>query len=169
MAAHIRSVRAGHKGVVTKKLTELEEALRATPLDKDLLEKLRTTLQEKLDLLKKLSNDIVELLVNEAEIIAEIESSETLIDSIRSALIKLNRILGTASTPPPPVETPTIASRMKLPKLALPSFDGNYTRWLTFWDSYESAVHKNPELSDIDKFTYLKSLLQPEMQWQGYR
>ncbi len=31
---------------------------------------------------------------------------------------------------------------------------------MTWWDSYQSAVHKNAELSDIDKFTYLKSLVQ---------
>ena len=46
--------------------------------------------------------------------------------------------------------TPTV-SRMKLPKLTLTPFDGNYTRWCTFWDSYES---------DIVKFNYLQSLLQ---------
>lgn len=30
---------------------------------------------------------------------------------------------------------------------------------MTFWDSFRSAVHENPELHDIDKFNYLKSLL----------
>ena len=48
---------------------------------------------------------------------------------------------------------------MKLPKITLPTFDGSYTKWCTFWDSYESAVHSNPELTDI-KFNYLQSLLQ---------
>ena len=36
--AHLKTVRAGHKGVLTKKLTEVEDALKATPLDKDALE-----------------------------------------------------------------------------------------------------------------------------------
>ena len=30
---------------------------------------------------------------------------------------------------------------------------------MTFWDSFRSAVHENPELHNIDKFNYLKSLL----------
>ena len=30
----------------------------------------------------------------------------------------------------------------------------------SFWDSFESAIHGNEELSDIDKFDYLKSLLE---------
>ena len=31
--------------------------------------------------------------------------------------------------------------------------------WTSFWESYESAVHSSRELSDIDKFNYLNSLL----------
>ena len=40
------------------------------------------------------------------------------------------------------------------------SFNGDITTWTTFWDSYESAIHNNAALSDIDKFNYLKSLLE---------
>lgn len=28
------------------------------------------------------------------------------------------------------------------------------TMWTPFWDSYESVIHRNPDLSDIDKFNY---------------
>ncbi len=31
--------------------------------------------------------------------------------------------------------------------------------WYPFWESFESAVHKNPNLSSVDKFNYLQSLL----------
>ena len=47
----------------------------------------------------------------------------------------------------------------KLPKLELKKFHGNPIEWYPFWDSFESAVHKNPNLSGVDKFNYLKSLL----------
>ena len=43
----------------------------------------------------------------------------------------------------------------KLPKLHLPKFAGNITKFQTFWDSFESAVHMNPDLSSIDKFNYV--------------
>ena len=49
---------------------------------------------------------------------------------------------------------------MKLPKLELPHFSGNIMKWPTFWDSYESSVHNSPGLSDVDKFNYLRSLLE---------
>ena len=51
-------------------------------------------------------------------------------------------------------------SRSKLPKLVLPKFKGDITSYRTFWDSFESAVHQNPQLSKIDKFNYLNSLLE---------
>ena len=32
-------------------------------------------------------------------------------------------------------------------------------QWYPFWESFEYAVHKNPYLSGVDKFNYLKSVL----------
>ena len=32
-------------------------------------------------------------------------------------------------------------------------------KWTSFWDSYQSTVHLNPNLSKVDKFNYLWSLL----------
>ena len=37
-------------------------------------------------------------------------------------------------------------SYSKLPKLVLPKFKGDITQFRSFWDSFESAVHKNPGL-----------------------
>ena len=34
--------------------------------------------------------------------------------------------------------------------------------WQSFWDSYDSAIHTNPFLSDVQKFNYLKSILRSE-------
>ena len=33
-------------------------------------------------------------------------------------------------------------------------------KWAAFWDSFNSAIHTNDRLSEIDKFNYLRSLLQ---------
>ena len=56
-------------------------------------------------------------------------------------------------------ETPK-AARTKLPKLTLRRFKGDITQFRTFWDTFESAVHSNPGLTKIDKFSYLVSLLE---------
>ncbi|PFX29435.1 Exonuclease [Stylophora pistillata] len=56
-------------------------------------------------------------------------------------------------------ETPK-AARAKLPKLTLRRLKGDVTQFRTFWDTLESAVHSNPGLTKIDKFSYLASLLE---------
>ena len=43
--------------------------------------------------------------------------------------------------------------------MILPKFQGDITTFSTFIDSFESAIDKNPELSVIDKFNYLSSLV----------
>ena len=48
----------------------------------------------------------------------------------------------------------------KLPKLVLPKFRGDITTFSTFIDSFESAIDKKPELSVIDKFNHLFSLVE---------
>ena len=52
------------------------------------------------------------------------------------------------------------AARTKLPKLTLRRFKGEVTQFRTFWDTFESAVHCNPGLTNVDKFSYLVSLLE---------
>ena len=39
------------------------------------------------------------------------------------------------------------------------NFEQQPTKWQPFWDSFESAVHKNSTVSNVDKFSYLKGLL----------
>ncbi|XP_071170927.1 uncharacterized protein [Mytilus edulis] len=54
---------------------------------------------------------------------------------------------------------PTTATNFyhKLPKLDLPSFTGDILTWQTFWESFETTIHHNPSLTNIQKFSYLKS------------
>ena len=59
-----------------------------------------------------------------------------------------------------PASTVSPLPKVKLPKLTLKKFHGDLTRWTPFWDSYESSIHLNPGLSNIDKFVYLNSLLE---------
>ena len=66
----------------------------------------------------------------------------------------------------PPNSNPAASSsiqetgpRVKLPKLDVKKFDGEVSTWPTFWDAFESSIHKIPKLAPIDKFNYLNSLL----------
>ena len=55
-------------------------------------------------------------------------------------------------------------STLKLPKFDMLSFSGDKLKWDEFWDSFESAIHKNKKLPKIEKFNYLKSKLSGDAQ-----
>ena len=52
------------------------------------------------------------------------------------------------------------AAKTRLPKLSLTKFKGDVTGWVSFWNSFKSAVHDNDDISKIDKFNYLNSFLE---------
>ena len=56
----------------------------------------------------------------------------------------------------------THKATVKLPKLELMKFDGNFLKWQEFWDSFYSAINGNPSLEDIDKLNYLRAKLRGE-------
>ena len=51
---------------------------------------------------------------------------------------------------------PTFRPHINLPKLQIPPYDGNP---LELWDSFNNAVHHNPDLHSIDKMNYLKCMI----------
>ena len=50
-------------------------------------------------------------------------------------------------------------SGIKLPRIKIPTFDGNILNWRIFWEQFDSAVHSKSHLSDSDKLTYLREAL----------
>lgn len=53
-------------------------------------------------------------------------------------------------------------SKVKLPKLTLPIFEGCYKSWPMFLSLYNSSIHNNKSLSNGEKYQYLISQLQGE-------
>ncbi|XP_065918799.1 uncharacterized protein [Dysidea avara] len=48
----------------------------------------------------------------------------------------------------------------RLPKLTLPTFNGNPLQWQPFWDSFTAGVDSNPNLTHAQKFAYLRAQLE---------
>lgn len=46
--------------------------------------------------------------------------------------------------------------QIKLPPINLPTFDGNFENWLFFRDSFQSIIHDDSSIVDINKFHYLR-------------
>ena len=129
-------------------------------------------MEEKLSTLKQLDGEILDLVDGEA-VEEEIEQADAFKEKIYAATVNIDKhcALGATGGAPdqprtspepardPAPHTPPIA-RVKLPKLAIRPFNGDITAWTTFWDSFESAIDSCTGLSEIDKFNYLRSLVE---------
>lgn len=56
-------------------------------------------------------------------------------------------------------QAPVRSSQVKLPRIELPTFNGKYEEWHAFFDLFNSLIHSNRDISDTQKFHYLRSSL----------
>lgn len=75
-------------------------------------------------------------------------------------IIEIHTSLSTATTIEG--ETNRTDLSVKLPRLNLVHFDGNIKSWGTFYDMFNTMVHQNKRLSNIERFSILISLLSGE-------
>ena len=158
--------RGAHRAVVRKRIQELETILAEEELDLARLKQLRLHFKEKMEVLGKLDEEVLDGLGDAEAMGQDIEEADIFRQEIYSAIERLDakfhlsssvsESCGPAPSGSAPHDTPI---RPKLPDLTLSKFDGDITNWNSFWDSYDTAVHNNTSLSDINKFTYLKSLV----------
>ena len=166
-----KRIRAGHRTSVTKLLHQAETALTGTP-DVTKLTTFKMTLNEKIKTLSTLDDDVANLLDDEGALADDIDQADLYKQRIYTVIVSIDEAITPAPPTPPAPSTATATSsrddplpadaacRVKLPKLTIRPFDGDITKWTSFWDSYESAIHTNSKLSEVDKFNYLQSLLE---------
>ena len=65
-----------------------------------------------------------------------------------------------ASTDTTTRDTPTPrATGAKLPKLEVPSFDGDILKWKSFWDEFNVSIHERSDLTAAEKMVYPQNAL----------
>ena len=210
----LKAIRSGNRGVVTKYTKEAIELLNGEDKSTTVSERLntiRSLLNEKIERLKELDCQILDL-CDAADIVKDIDETEEVYSRVCDVQVKITKFTSesidkTSQSTEQTAETSDITEqnvesletqvseanfipsslqstntnttlntntqipntnstastnmpnsvRSKLPKLTLPV---NYPKWGSFWDSYSSAIHDNSEISKIDKFNYLNSLLE---------
>ena len=134
----------------------------------------------KLKTLKELDDEIINILSEdekdlEADIMQEIEESETIKSEVQTLILKINDVLlsknlnkkhsiaSTSSTQPGSSSNLSgalpMTKQIRLPRLEVPKFSGKVHEWQEFGDGFSSAIHDNANLSEVDKFSYLRGLL----------
>ncbi|XP_068761955.1 uncharacterized protein [Montipora capricornis] len=165
--------RDSHRNFVRKTIAEAKDLISGeNPIEVRKLKLLRTSLQTKGLEPQVLDRDIVQLLEDVSKIDSDVSESCELISVIQECMVDLESALtaqesqgknqqwnslDSAGTVQGPLQA--VHTHAKLPKLELKKFHGNRIEWYPFGESFESAVHKNSNLSGVDKFNYLKSLL----------
>ena len=78
----------------------------------------------------------------------------------KSVLSKLRKIPPPSPVKPeyssPPVVPPPPQPAVKLPDVTLPEFFGDEESFPSFMDQFKALIHTNPNLSEIEKFGYLR-------------
>ena len=49
---------------------------------------------------------------------------------------------------------------VELPKISVPTFDGDVLNWAVFWEQFETAIHNSRKLHDAQKLTYLRDAVE---------
>ena len=182
-----KRARAPHRSVTTRKITDVEAMLAAIKAggEPDLakLAGIRTVLKDKLDLLRTLDKEIEDLTEDDAALDTEVQQAEDIVEAIYTALAGIDQVLKPSEAPPPAVTTPpstpaapipsvgathtttapavtSTGNKTRLLKLTIRPFNGDTTKWRSFWDAYNAAIHRNDSPSKIEKFTYLIGIVE---------
>ena len=170
----LKKIRGGHRTHANKLI---EKATKDPPKGQTMLEDtqiLLATVIKKLEVLEKCDTDILEKMAEDDDIGKEIEESLGYADRLIEARTKLElnieyvkeKIAEEKAPKKQKVEDGAglsvikkVEGHIKLPKIVLKEYDGSLLKWSNFWDQFDASVNKRDDLSDIQKFTYLKSFL----------
>ena len=180
----LNTTRGAHRGQMTKLMKSANEIIKSQPadtanaqvtgettVDTSCLVKLRGILDSmytKLEMLKFLDNDIIDLIPEEKLADKIIESDDIIkkycreIHELDHKIKKLSNLTALASLNAGAEHTNSTKKKVNLPKLQLPKFDGCLIKWSSYHDAFCAAIDNDNKLKDIQKFQYLRSTLSGE-------
>lgn len=167
----LKAIRGAHRGVCTKLERETSDLISQEPTEEitSRLEVISCLLEGKQKTLSDIDEQITSL-CDLNDITKEIEDSESIVARIIECRKKIKDakpvVISSGQQPTIYVQSDTTQShtsnvvKPRLPKLSLPKFKGDVTKWTSFWDSFNNAIHLNSDISPIDKFNYLNAQLE---------
>ena len=163
----------GHRGFVTRIFNSVSGLLEEGKVQR--LESVKRTLEEKMSLLQRLDDEILEGLKEEQEICNEIERSSDIRLNIQETIFQIDSKLKETSISEERFSGNSANSNVndflenlfegrnnsngKLPNLSIKCFNGNPIEFQSFFDSFQAAIHENNSLKNITKYNYLRTFL----------
>ena len=147
----LKRSRRAHRGVLTRRITTIQQ-------DGAPLQDIQATLEFLLNrqrILSELDAKIQFLIEDDTELDDDVQdAADVFIDAEKAVKwcqdrIKLLTASGTATSS-------SGSLTAKLPKLTLPSFSGEYTQWVSFWDQFSTLVDSKVDMANVEKLSYLK-------------
>ena len=177
----LKKIRGGHRTPATKLIEKAVNNPSTGQITLEDTQILLATITKKVEILEKCDSDILEKMAEGDDFGTEIEDSSGYMDRLIEAKTKLELTIGyineklaedRAPKPPSQETKPTtkaedtvlpavkkVGSQIKLPKIVIKEYGGSLLNWSNFWGKFNQSVDKQEDLSDIQKFTYLKSYL----------
>ena len=169
VAAKSSTVGTGSERTSSRKLTRVERRLKATEEALALVKEdhddvpLLEQYQERMgDIKRELSVVYEELITadlpDDHALVAQHADLEKLHFSCSHIIKKLLNAHSARSTKATAASTVSDKTS-KLPKLDVPTFDGDVLHWQPFWEQFETSVHNHTSLSKAEKLVYLQQAI----------
>ena len=164
-----RSVTDDRRVIATRRLKQLQERLTTTDtaissLSADVNDVYQAYLHqdELTDFKRELSHvrsEVVAFVADDSdELTATIRVQERQIFDLS---LKIKKLLHNPShvNDLMPTAQPSESKGVKLPKIDVPTFDGELLHWQTFWEQFCIAIHDRKDVSNTEKLVYLRHSL----------
>ena len=161
------SRRSGLRIHFQRTLDKALDYLKEENVDKAKLLSYKRSLENLVEQLEALDNEVIKVLDKdkvEEDVVESLEFLEPVNDVVSSIEVKLSQLDLMVSCPPS-VQAGSVSSVSnfcRLPKMDLPTFQGDPLKWQGFWDQFQVSIHDNERISDIDRFNFLKKYLRGE-------
>ena len=139
-----------------KSISSVKDAVTALKGDSDDAFVLKQHEEQLTDFKKELSDIRTSLLSIDLDDGDELNTSQAKLDK---ALFDCSLLIKKSLKPLAHETTPIDSKGVKLPKLDVPTFDGNILHWKSFWEQFCVAVHRRTNLSNSEKLVYLQHAL----------
>ena len=163
----LKGVRRAYKGHIMQDLNKAERLMSAEDDESEELTAIFERISRRENEIIALDSSIINLLKSEDEIARDVEEMLTLQNKVSVIKTRITKYIQNKNPPGRSNQhtshaPSTSKKHVNLPKMTIKTFHGDPLEWQMFWDSFSTTMHKNGELSNIEKMSYLNGILKDE-------